>query len=109
MTRKDITTLIPDYPEGCSLIYLSYKLGLINSESTSLGIEEGKRRLLKKVNWLTVRNKYLVQREAPLQDSTKILLRKAGFNVKQLEKTEIYLSFLKKNIKEENEDENEEA
>lgn len=88
---------IPCFPQATSLINLTVKLGYIKPWYSLKKVEKAKRKALKQINWLTLRDSSLIERELPLQMVTENILRDAYHEMKCLAsyypETELYFSY----------------
>lgn len=82
---ENIYKKISFYPKGVSEEYLAVKTGFIKKPFTPKRIQKGLRRLRRKINWITVMQKDLVQREVRLQLTTQQHLMEEGFPVEDRE------------------------
>ena len=88
--EKEIFSLIPVYPSGCSMELLALSAGYVKKPYTFQSLGDGVKELRKDLGWLTVREQTIVERVLPLQRSTVKKVRDISkLELKQKEATYI--------------------
>lgn len=83
ITDKMILDSIPDYPKACSEYLLALKLGYIKKDDSQKKIEKGLSRLEKRLAWITLRQKSIIESRAVIQKSTREQLSESGIEIKK--------------------------
>lgn len=93
MTDEKIKSLIPTYPEACSVLLLAINLGLVKKGYSKERTERALRKFEKRLAWLTLRDSSIAEDRAKVQLTTRLKLSKLGFdNPEEIEMS--YLSII---------------